>query len=74
MPLKTNITVPDYAASDLDESGATAYYGFLDKRGYWYIMKVTATEIRYARGETNYTTSWANRATSLIYDYYDVVF
>jgi hypothetical protein len=72
MPLKTNMQIPDYAPSDLDE-GVTSYYGFLDKRGWWYIMKVTPTAIRYIRGEANYAANWTGRA-NLNYQYFDVVF
>jgi len=73
MPLKTNMQVPDYAPSDIDESGATSYYGFLDKRGWWYIMVVTSTSIRYTRGEKDYIANWAIH-TDLSYQYYDQAF
>lgn len=62
-----------YKISDIDESGATAYYGYLDKSGNWYIMAVTVTTIRYAKGVEEYTTNWTGRA-ELEYDYFDAVF
>ncbi len=63
----------DYKISDIDESTATAYYGFLDKDGSWYIMEVTATTVRYFAGTTGYATNWTGRE-DLEYGYYDAVF
>jgi hypothetical protein len=68
-------TIGEYRINDLDESGATKYYGFTDRYGNWYILQMTDTTARYARGDsnTNYTQAWANR-TSLSYNYYHEVF
>jgi hypothetical protein len=62
-----------YQPSDLDEGGATDYYGFLDVDGKWYIMSKTTTAIRYTKGSKAYTTNWTNRA-SLTYDYFNNTF
>lgn len=74
----------DFAASDVDDAGATKYYGMLDREGNWYIIRedTAAGQFRYATkqhqsGESstypNYTDAWDNRAT-LVYDYFNVVF
>lgn len=53
-----------YYISD-QETGATSYYGYLNKDGYWYIMKAVTTgaEINYTyvKGSSGY--NWANRAS-----------
>lgn len=78
--LETKIgdTLDQYKPSDIDESDAnTKYYGFVNKDGNWYIMKVTATAIRYVSGSSGYETpttgAWATRA-SKTYDYFHNVF
>ena len=47
------------------ENGATAYYGFQDRLGRWYIMKsVTAganITYSYTAGEAAYSTAWAGK-------------
>ena len=65
---------PEYKISDLDTGGATEYFGFVDGRGGWYILKLTATEARYAKGRDDYTTNWTNRATTVTYGRFDEVF
>jgi len=62
-----------YKISDIDESGVTSYYGFLDKSGNWYIMEVTPTTVRYVKGTEEYATNWTDRAI-LLYDYFSAVF
>lgn len=66
-------SLESYAISDLDEAGATKYYGFLDASGNWYILQLTSTAARYIKGTTDYATNWTNRA-GLTYDYYNVIF
>lgn len=63
-----------YHASDVDESAATKYYGFLNIDGGWLIIQHnTATgAIRYVQGESGYTTAWAAKA-ELDYVYYDAL-
>ena len=61
-----------YRLSDL-ESGETAYNGYVDPEGRWYITKVTATAIRYAWGESGYEDAWTGKA-DLTYDYFYKLF
>ncbi len=58
-----------YRISDIDDP----YYGYLDKDGNWYIMKMDGISARYSRGDSDYATNWANRL-SLTYDYFDAIF
>lgn len=56
-----------YNISDMDTSGATQYFGFLNKDNAWYILKIGEdNSIRYARGATNYSTlvtgAWVTRS------------
>lgn len=64
----------DYQPSDLDE-GTTSYFGFITKAGDWIIKEVTATTIRYARGDSNssYIDNWNNH-TNLTYKYFNEIF
>lgn len=64
---------PEYKISDLDSVASPEYYGYVDKRGQWYIMRLTDTEARYSKGTDNYSTAWANRA-NLVYSQYNEVF
>ena len=55
-----------YFSVDQDNS-EPAYYGFQARDGTWYILRATtsgATVSRlYARGTSDYSTNWTNRAT-----------
>lgn len=63
-----------YEISEVDDSGATSYYGFVHKTGAWYITKEDASGgYRYAKGPSAFSTSWTGRA-GLTYDYFDAVF
>jgi hypothetical protein len=64
----------DYQISEVDE-GAVAYYGFINKKGAWFIMKEDSEtgSFRYSRGDSEFSKNWANRQ-SLNYDYYYKVF
>ena len=64
-----------YAISEIDDAGNPAYYGYINKNGNWFIMQenVAAKTYRYAKGASDYTTNWTNRA-SLTYDYFYNVF
>jgi hypothetical protein len=59
-----------YRISDIDTNG---YYGYLDTDGNWCIMKLTATTMRYAKGNSDYATNWSGRL-GLTYDHFDEVF
>mgnify|MGYP006395078073 CR=1 FL=1 len=63
-----------YHVHDKDESSDPKYYGFVDSRGTWVIMKETTSTgtFRYSVGKTNYSTNWTNRA-SLSYGYFNDV-
>jgi hypothetical protein len=63
-----------YIISEIDDS-YNSYYGFINNKGAWYIMKENPENgtFRYARGEENFSGNWAARDT-LNYDYYYKVF
>lgn len=73
-PTQGTVTLADgYKISEIDDS-SPAYYGFIDKTGKWFITKEESSgAYRYTRGDTDFSTSWPNRA-SLTYDYYDAIF
>lgn len=54
----------EYLIHNLDEANDTKYYGFVDYRGAWLVMKlVTSTGvITYAVGKQAYATNWTGRA------------
>lgn len=62
-----------YQISDMDASGSTEYYGFVNASGAWYILEITNTSARYAKGASGYTTAWTARAEQS-YGYYNAVF
>ena len=64
-----------YKASDIDDVGNPEYYGFLKNDGGWYILKITdGNNMRYCKGDTDYSTNWNNRATTLTYQLFHLVF
>jgi len=63
-----------YEISEVDDSGATSYYGFVHKTGSWYITKEDASGgYRYSKGAGDFATGWTGRA-SLTYGYFDTIF
>lgn len=64
----------NYFLTDIDDTTSTEYYGYVDKNGAWYIKQVTSTAVRFAKGSSDYTTSWGNRAVSVSYDYFNLTF
>lgn len=63
-----------YTITEVDDSSAPSYYGFLHKTGAWYITKEDASgAYRYAKGTNSFATNWLGRAL-LSYDYFDAVF
>lgn len=66
-----------YNITEIDDSAADIYYGFVNKDGAWYIQKELSTgAYRYTRGTsdfTNATTGWPNR-TNLTYGYFNEIF
>ena len=61
-----------YYIHEADESTTTRYYGYVDHRGAWIIMRqVTTTGVhRYASGKNNFPTNWTGKG-ALSYDYYN---
>lgn len=55
----------EYLIHNTDDTNDTKYYGFVDFRGCWIIMKeVTSTgAFTYSVGKQNYSTAWTNRAS-----------
>jgi hypothetical protein len=64
----------DYYIHDTDDSSDPKYYGFVDHRGSWVIMRETTAsgEFRYAASDNGYATNWTNRA-GLTYGYYNEI-
>lgn len=63
-----------YQISEIDQTENT-FYGFINKDGGWYIMKLDQDSgaIRYIRGESDFPRNWNKRA-HFNYDYYHNVF
>lgn len=60
-----------YKIAELDD-GSPAYYGFVNKTGYWFIIKEDpAGTFRYENGgtDTDFATNWTGRA-GLTYGYF----
>ena len=65
----------EYKASDIDASGNPEYYGFIKADGGWYILQITdGVNLRYCKGDSDYTTNWGNRKISLSYNLFHLVF
>lgn len=63
-----------YRITDIDDSGADVYYGFVNKDGGWFIQKETSTgAYRYFKGDSSYADSWAVK-TTLGYSTFDLIF
>lgn len=63
-----------YTISEIDDASSPSYYGFIHKNGAWYIAREdSAGAYRYAKGSSNFSTSWTGRA-GLTYAYFDVTF
>ena len=67
-----------YKPADHDRTGSIIYSGHTDRFGNWYIRKDNNTNrsnssMRYARGSSDYSTNWTNRA-NLTYNYFHEVF
>ncbi len=64
-----------YIIHEADEASDPRYYGYVDHRGSWIIMKQTTAsgEHRYASGKSNFATNWTGRAGLTYGYYYEVV-
>lgn len=51
-----------FQISDFEE-GTTSYFGYQSLNGAWLIKRLAAGAVRYAAGDTDYTTAWASRAS-----------
>ena len=51
-----------YKFSDNTAEGDPQYFGYVDRDQNWYIMKLTATGARYAKGSGNYAATFAGCA------------
>jgi hypothetical protein len=55
-----------YQPADIDDAGTVQYFGFTQVGGAWYIRKydtgASPKTLRFAFGQSNYTTAWTNRA------------
>ena len=77
--LIVNNPISQYVVSDQDQYDTnTIYFGMLRTDGAWYILKQTTSgttiSYRYSKGTTDYATNWGNRATTLVYNYYNTEF
>jgi hypothetical protein len=64
----------NYSISEIDDSTPTAYFGFINEHGQWYIMKEDASgAFRYVKGDSNFESNWVVR-DGLNYDYFNNVF
>lgn len=59
----TNSPLDGYVIANIEENVATSYFGFTNKNGEWYIMRVdnVNNSFSYYKGESNYSTGWNNR-------------
>ena len=69
VPAQSQIT-DGYQISEIDDN-IIAFYGFTNKDGAWYIMRVDAENgsTRYSTGGSNFPSNWDNRE-KLKYDYF----
>lgn len=55
-----------YLPADIDDASSVQYYGYTDNKGAWYVRQydtsVAPKTIRFAFGQSAYTTNWTNRA------------
>lgn len=66
-----------YKISNVDTGGDPKYFGYLDKDGNWYIMKLTGKKGLYAKGISGYSDNWDVNGLyigTLIFDYFNNVF
>lgn len=69
--------ISGYHVANKDDDGTPNYYGFVNVKGEWYILKETVLAgndtYRYVKGANNFATNWTNRA-ALTYDYFYNIF
>ena len=52
-----------YGLGFIDAGSATSYYGFQDKVGAWYVMRISNASYLYYQNSANFDTGWGSRAT-----------
>jgi hypothetical protein len=52
-----------YAVAYQDGNSATSYYGFQDRDGGWYVMRISNGSYLYYAASNNFDTGWGSRAT-----------
>ena len=72
VPNNTDPTII-YKITNLDTSGATMYFGFVDASGAWYILSLTGTDGLYLKGSSGYAAAWTARVGAG-YAQFDAVF
>lgn len=65
----------DFKASDIDDTSNPSFYGFLNKGGSYYILRMdsSANTFRYFRDSSNYEGGWVDRKNKS-YQIYSIVF
>ncbi len=72
-PAEKSLT-DNYSITEIDDATPEAYFGFVNDKGEWYIMKEGMEGgFRYVRGDQNFETNWARR-DDLNYDYFNNIF
>jgi len=68
-------TLSRYQTEDFDSLTDTVYIGNQDEDGKWYIKRIciSSETVDYAKGDTDYSTSWTGR-TSLTYGDFNSIF
>jgi len=58
-------TIDDYKPVDTDTKTTQQYFGYVDKEGAWYIMRLyngkESQNYRYAKGDKDYSNNWRKR-------------
>lgn len=64
-----------FKISEVADDGIISFYGFVNQESGWLIMRQDndISSFRYAKGDSNFTSNWANRE-NLKYDYYSKLF
>ena len=52
-----------YGLGFIDAGSATSYYGFQDRVGAWYVMRISNASYLYYQNSANFDTGWGSRAT-----------
>lgn len=63
----TDSPLDGYVIANIEENVALNYFGFTNKKGNWYIMRINNTNnsFSYFRGDVEYLTGWQARTTDI---------